>query len=441
MSGRWPGRAAEERGWALVTAIIVMGLMLSIGLAGFSYVDQQQRQSRTERVREASFNLAEGAMGAQTFALSRQWPTSAVTDLPRFCTDAGPVPSTHPRANRCPSTADVAASFAAGDYEMGSDWVVSVRDNQGASATTYDPAGDDDLTTGDGDDDVSNEADDAGDGGTDAMPTWDQGGAAGTAVPDGRVWVRAQGIVSGRRRTVVALVRIESLSERFPRNAVTAGRFATTNASTNKLIIDLSQAVGSSAGLAVRCSTATTGCLDYDATQIDPPDRVYTNYGDSGEALSDAALDRLRQTAIANGTYHADCSTVSDPAGPLVFIETGGTGCRITNAAGSVVNSPEAPGMIVVANGTLELAGNLTYHGVIYAANRTGLTGTVVTVNGTVAVKGAIAVDGAGGLLVGSSGNVGSSEANVVYDPNAFAALRSYGASAFVPSSWREIEG
>ncbi|MEJ7715463.1 MAG: pilus assembly PilX N-terminal domain-containing protein [Thermoleophilaceae bacterium] len=59
------GRCREERGSALIAAIVLIGVMMSIGLATASYVDGQQTQSGGERTRESAFNLAEAALGAQ----------------------------------------------------------------------------------------------------------------------------------------------------------------------------------------------------------------------------------------------------------------------------------------------------------------------------------------------------------------------------------------
>jgi Tfp pilus assembly protein PilX len=69
----------DERGWAVVTAIFVMTLMVSLGLASFAFVDTETRQSGNERVNESSFNLSEGALGSQAFVMAGKWPGSAST--------------------------------------------------------------------------------------------------------------------------------------------------------------------------------------------------------------------------------------------------------------------------------------------------------------------------------------------------------------------------
>ena len=55
-----------------MTAILLMAIMLSVGFAVASTVDTQTSQSRKERERESTFNLAEAALSAQTFILGRR---------------------------------------------------------------------------------------------------------------------------------------------------------------------------------------------------------------------------------------------------------------------------------------------------------------------------------------------------------------------------------
>ena len=52
----------EERGWGLVTSVLVVGILLSLSLPLLSLVDTQQTQSSQERKSESSFNLAEAAL-------------------------------------------------------------------------------------------------------------------------------------------------------------------------------------------------------------------------------------------------------------------------------------------------------------------------------------------------------------------------------------------
>ena len=68
-----PGR---EDGWVLVSAIVLMAIMLSVGLASFAFVDTGQKRSRESRERESSLSLAEAALYAQGFALTTNWPNA-----------------------------------------------------------------------------------------------------------------------------------------------------------------------------------------------------------------------------------------------------------------------------------------------------------------------------------------------------------------------------
>ena len=74
-------RVNDERGTAIVMAIVLMTMMVAVGLAAYSVVDTQQTESMRERQRESSFNLAEAALNSQSFVLSRRWAgaPSAVT--------------------------------------------------------------------------------------------------------------------------------------------------------------------------------------------------------------------------------------------------------------------------------------------------------------------------------------------------------------------------
>ena len=68
-----------------------------------------------------------------------------------------------------------------------------------------------------------------------------------------------------------------------------------------------------------------------------------------------------------------------------------------------------------------------------YAANAQRSAGAVVTLMGNSLVQGSIAVDGGGGITVGSSGR------NLVYDARVFPMIKSFGAAAPVQGTWREL--
>ena len=66
----------REDGWVLVSAIVLMAIMLTVGLAAFAFVDTGQKRSRESRERESALSLAEGALYAQGFALTKNWPNT-----------------------------------------------------------------------------------------------------------------------------------------------------------------------------------------------------------------------------------------------------------------------------------------------------------------------------------------------------------------------------
>jgi hypothetical protein len=112
-----------------------------------------------------------------------------------------------------------------------------------------------------------------------------------------------------------------------------------------------------------------------------------------------------------------------------VFIESGD--CFYTTGT---MNDVAAPGLVVVNNGTLEIKGNVTFFGVIYAANAQNTTNDVIKLGGTATIQGAIGIEGQGGVLAGSS------KLNIVYDPDATANLFGFGSNAEVSqNTFREL--
>ena len=413
---------AREEGFALVMAVIVAGLMMMLGLAAFAYVDAQQRESGSQRVKESAFNLGEGVLGAQTFLVASKWPDAPAGAFPRHCASSGIATADAPR---CPDPAQIGASYASADYAAQSTWVVTVRDNgadlpetakiERSSLSYYDPADDDDLTVGDSDDNVTDAADDADDLATDAQPSWDRN-------DDGRVWVRSQAVVRGRKRTLVALLNVQELAEAFPRNVLTAGRL-TTGGNPHTMVRTLGSPV------AIRNLAGSS----WQASQFDVPSAVQ-QLTDGNKALSDRALDRLRQRAIAAGTYYPSGCPAS-LAGQIVFVEDGGADlCMYTG--NDVWNCP-ASGVLVFARGGLYLGGNVEFCGVVYLANRSDPPRTDVLFNlqGNALMTGAVAVDGPGTVDIGSNAD------NLRYDANASGAVKTYPSGSIVPSTWREIPG
>jgi Tfp pilus assembly protein PilX len=381
-----PRRRGGQEGFALVTAMLVMALALLMGFALLGFVEGQDRDAGREHQREAGFQLAESALSAQGFVLSRSWPASSASALPASCGPASGGAS-------CPSATEMALAYA-GAGSPG--WATQVRDNGTGSPLEYTSA-------------------------VLSQPTWDANG-------DGAMWVHANATAAGRPTTLVALYQLNPLSTAFPRNVITAGSFATGN-NGNKLIVDTKGVSGQPAPLAVRCANAaSTACLDYREVQVSPgtPQTGYVG----GNAVPPDALAGLRLRAQVSGTYTTS-GCPANPSGAVVFIESGD--CAYNNSTpGACCNSEDAPGILVVASGTVLFNGNQTFYGVIYAANLQASSGTVVTVTGNATVQGAIYADGNGRVQVGSS------KENVEFDP-AGLGYSYWGAAVFGKNTWRQI--
>lgn len=396
----------EEGGWALATVIIITTLMVATGLATAAFVDGQTRNSTRERLNESGFNLAEGVFNAQVYILSHAWPGTdpsthpTAPNYPSSCTPA----STSPL---CPDSTALGGDYSTADYGSGPVWTTEIHDNDtGDTPNFY----------------------------NDSAPSsmrWDSNG-------DDKVWVRAQATVRGRTRVVLGLVQVQQQSEDLPSSVIVAGSMSTSNNGNKQIVCTRlpddpnGNTCDSSSQLAgpplLRCTGGVgTSCQDFRDGQL-APDPATTGY--TGQGLTPDAIDRFRQRAISEGTYYASGCPPS-PAGSLVFVESGD--CSYTNSTPGPWNSPTNPGMLLINNGTLSLTGNQTFYGLIYAANAQGSSGPVVSLGGTSAVQGSIQVGGNGQV------STGSSKLNLLFDPYAFTAAKSYGAVTIVQNKWREI--
>jgi Tfp pilus assembly protein PilX len=93
-------RLGDESGWALVTAVLVTALMVTLGLALYAFADGQQAQSTVQRKGDATFNLAEAMLNAEGFIVSRSWPAASNPAFARrrLPLVAVPTPLGRPRA-------------------------------------------------------------------------------------------------------------------------------------------------------------------------------------------------------------------------------------------------------------------------------------------------------------------------------------------------------
>ena len=378
-------RLRDERGWGLVSSVLVVGILLSLSLPLMSLVDGQQLQSSHERKSESSFNLAEGALDASVFVLGKNWPAVAGGAYPATCTN---VSST----TGCPTPAVLASAYTGGDY-TDPGWSIQIRDDDGTEY--YDPAT------------------------VPSRPTWDANG-------NQRIWVRADAHAAKGERSVVALVRRIDRTIAFPRNAITSGWLEITP-SAPKVYVDTQGNAAQPAGVAVRCTNPPPSpkCLDFRQGQVSP-DTVTMGFAGNTAVMAET-LDQLRERAQALGTYSSGCP--SSPAGALVFVESG----NCSYAGGGSANSSAVPGMFVVATGRITFSGSFDYYGMVYGANLQASTDAVVSIQGTATVFGSIAVDGAGGVRAGSSGP------NVVYNDGIFPNITTFSGAAPVQGTWREL--
>lgn len=414
---------AAERGSALVTALLLTMIMLTVGLAGLAQVDVQQEQSGAERIGETAFNVGEGALGAQIFPLAQRWPGPGAPTAPSsaglifgLCTEAS-------SSSNCPSAQTIAELFVSPDVESLTAWRTEVRDNNNGALTTCT--------------------------GTGASPTMFYSDAFTAGQPpydcnaDGRLWVRAQATVRGRTRAMVALVQAERINHQLPRAALLAGRMEISNAG-NKGIIDARAGTALNTGILLRCQApdSASRCAGHQGTL----DRLWSpgaphlqtqlngtkprlGYAEA-PALAPDALAELERAAITNGTWYANCP--ADPAqlaGEIVWVET----CNKSYTGNTTINSPQAPGALIIEKGTIEFKGNIAFHGLLYHANvAPSSSENLVRLSGNNGVTGAVFVEGDGGFYIQGS-------AYLKVEGRPFDALRSYGSAGIIQNTWREI--
>jgi len=467
---------SSEDGIALVVAILLMAIMLVVGLATYALVDQQTSESRAQRQRDSSFNLAEGTLYSQGFALARNWPGPTATPYPDSCLFSDDPPIAVADA-RCPNPATLAgaspgsgASFTNIDQDSGVVWEVKVRDNGGTMTQTYNPA---------------------------AAQVQQDNGALGKCPgtvnkpctvdfnDDHALWVNAKATVDGRTRNLVSLMRLEELAEDTPTAAVTSGSLSITEAATGKTIIQ-----GNGGGVYVRCEpegrrSNGSSCANAEGSQVMPTPPQKTMVGD---LMTHEQLMRFRDRAIIDKRYYQGCPT-PDPAhgnkiwlgGAVVFVEGCANAPQYTNnvytegctpdppdlggtqkLADACINQSGKPGILIWHCGGAQFAGNFTFVGLIYMVNDSDPEYPCSSVpsppshpteigdgrchgnnydpdhdvffsTGGFGLWGALAIDGPGCLKVKANGF------QVFYDANVFAGVKSYGTVGVEQSTWREL--
>ena len=435
----------REDGWVLVSAIVLMAIMLSVGLSSYAFVDTGQKRSRESRERESSLGLAEAALYAQGFALTRYWPnpskqlggdcssSAGLTGTTLYCPDRDTLASAS--SNNKP-----VAQFTTADFGANSSWSTSVRDNYGVLKASYDPAHANDQLT-------------------EVSPTT----GLNTPCPqtpcrmdfngDNQLWVQAKSIVRGKSRSIVARLKLEKLRESVPQAGVVAGALQVTNTG-NKPMVD-----GTGSTIVVRCTNlADPNCMKYDAgkSQLTP---TPSSAPGQPNFMTPAQLKRFKARAITDGTYFAAGTCPADAAqltGAVVWVE------RCTTSYGNIgpystpcpatgdmstncINTTTKPGMLIWHCGTIAFTAASTYYGIMYVVNnsdgtcagytaKSGCSDPVYESGGGAGVLGALVVDGQGCVAVGSN------SLNMKFDANVFSGVTSYGTVGLVQNTWRELK-
>jgi parallel beta-helix repeat protein len=406
-------RVRNNDGFALVTSIVMLTVMLGLGLGLLLLTDGQQKASAREQASESSFNVAEAALNAQVGQLSRSWPGESEQAYPASCTAA-----TSTTTNGCPDKGSLSVGYPnispvacpagsateAWGSPLTNQWTTYVRDDgaSGASATQ--------LYTSS----IEQSA-----------PRWDKNG-------DGKVWARSVGVIQCRIVTLIALVSEQIVTIPFPQSAVAGNWFETSNTG-NKVIVNTLGTASQAGGVSMRCTGRTEAeCRIYDKTkgQVNPDT---TSVGPSpNPTWSASQLETIKAQAKAAGTYFAagKCpANLAELSGKPTYVEGP---CELAYISG-IGNSKNAPGFLVIVNGTLNLNGNAEFFGTVYAVNAQNSSGVVVEVHGNSTITGSIAVDGNGGI------SFGSSKENFVYDNTAVLELKAFAGASATRNSFRVL--
>lgn len=385
-------RLEDERGSALIIALMATVIMLALGIALLSIVDTQAQESDRDRTRDRAFNLAESALAAEAFALGRNWrtastaicgaPNAGFSDTLRSGSAAGD-------ARRLAPALDAAYTDAA---YTGARWQVNVCDDvdgQKVWRRTFV--------------DTQNNAD---------------------TNNNNRLWVRAQATVAGRTRSVAGLVLVRQQPAFPSKYGLVSGNVDETLGGAVSTITNTTVLSGLTSGLlntnppvapdlpdhplpgsgvtGLRCGllsqletgkTCVTGTLG--GLSALPPFDALVNGGryeqyPSNVSTSDDVIGQLRREAKEFGQYvePGDSTTTNCGISPantpdqVAFVERVGTGdqtCTID------VRTSQSYKAVVIASGRLIIEGDGTIATYSESAPKNLLTGVVYALNGQTA--------------------------------------------------------
>lgn len=380
---------ADQRGSAMITALIATVLMLGLGLALLSIVDTQASESATERTRDRAFNLSESVLNSEAFVLGRNWPTTGAANCGAtgagFKDDLGATSAAIPEVARL--RPNLNASYTDAAY-AGASWQVNICDDDAASTVWSNS-----LLT---------------------KPAYDLN-------DNDRVWVRAQSTVDGKTRAITGLVQVRSKPALPARFGLVAGNVTddlgatVNNLATNALGGVLGGLLGTTPTVApdpalpgsgltgVRCGlldlqVLVSTCVTGTVAALGAIPLVSTLLGDKYQqyptvtTTSPVNIGQLRKQAQTSNSYAptspggatpATAPACTIPAGAgastIVFIEKVGTGdqwCVLNVPVGGL-----AYRAVVVGSGRIIVRGapitagspvsptSRTFTGVVYALN------------------------------------------------------------------------
>jgi Tfp pilus assembly protein PilX len=406
-------QARDEQGFALISAIVLLTVIIGLGLGLLLFTDNQTKASAREQAKESAFNVAEAALNAQVGQVSRAWPTTSAA-IEKTCTSL-----TTTAGNGCPDKASLEAGYPnispvacpagatkeAWGSALTNQWTTYVRQPESKTSTVF------------------NSAKESGE------PQYDEKGW-------NRLWVRSVGVVQCQVVSLVTLVSRQVIAMSFPKNAVTANWFETTN-NGNKVIVDTQGKESQPAGVSMRC-TGFTGtkaeikekCEKYREGQVSP-DTTESTPASPSSTMTAAQLESLKKQAEAAGTFYAAGKCPSGlPAGTVVYVEGP---CAVSGGSNEVANSEASPGFLVIANGTFSMSGTSKFYGVVYLVNKQEANTALVSLQGNSHLIGAITVDGNGGV------EFGSSKENLEFNSKAITELKTYAGATPTRNTFRVL--
>jgi Tfp pilus assembly protein PilX len=407
--------ARNEQGFALISAILLLTVILGLGMGLLLLTDNEQKASGREQASEAAFTLAESALNAQVGQVSRSWPGREQESYPDTLHGTPPLircTAATTATNGCPSAASLTAAYPAASSTcpagtakdpwgspLSNSWTTYVRDDVGGG--------------------YFNSANEQ------SQPGFDANG-------DNKLWVRAVGVVQCRVVSVITLVSRQLVPLNFPIDAASGNWFQVTNEGNKVIVNTAGEPPASQPGaISMRCE-GVAECEGWNAAKEQISPNTTKAPPNPATTLTTAQMAELKAEAKSAGTFHsaatATCpKTMSELSGQPAYVE----GCGELKLTGGVGNAAGKAGFLALADGTLELLGNAEFFGEIYARNPANLSSAVVSLGGTAQVIGGIMVDGRGGILFGSS------KANLVFDPSGAQGAKSYAGATPTRNTFR----